>query len=179
MLTFSSMTAFSFLRHCSWSTLSSAGNPMPIMLRPAPMARVFCAILLRLISASLETGIGQSWTPSAAGMGLIRAAVQAHVPVHSVLIERNQQVEFAVGGADLVRAGADGQEGMAAANDGLIGVVDVEMEAAAAEDLRKNIAGSGHTLTSGASDTYTEGLPHRRLHKNWPMVSTSRHQRNI
>ena len=43
---------------------------------------------------------------------------------------------------------------MAAANDGLIGVIGVEMQPAAAEDLRKNIAGRGHTLTGRAANTY-------------------------
>ena len=57
---------------------------------------------------------------------------------------------------------------MAAANDGLIGVVNVQMQPAAAEDLRKNVAGRSYTLTGGSSDTHTEGLPHRRLPKTGP-----------
>ncbi len=32
---------------------------MPIMLRPAPTANVFCATLFRVMSASLETGSGR------------------------------------------------------------------------------------------------------------------------
>ncbi len=54
---------------------------------------------------------------------------------------------------------------MAATNDGLIRVVDVQVQPAAAEDLGKNITGGGHTLTGSTSDTHTEGLPHGRLSK--------------
>ena len=73
------------------------------MLRPAPIASVFCAILLRLMSASFETGIGQSCTPSAGVPGLDQVRVietgaarcqQAQMAVHRVLIQRNQQVEL-------------------------------------------------------------------------------------
>ena len=57
------------------------------------------------------------------------------------------------GVGDVVGAGADGEEGVAAADDGLVGVVGVEVQAAAAEDLGEDVAGSGDTLTGGASDT--------------------------
>jgi hypothetical protein len=52
---------------------------------------------------------------------------------------------------------------VAAADDGLVGVVGVEMEAAATEDLGEDVSGSGDALTSGASDTDTEGLSHGSL----------------
>ncbi len=83
--------------------------------------------------------------------------------IGGVLIERNEEVEMAVGGADVVRAGADGEEGVAAADDGLVGVVGVEMEAAAAEYLGEDVSGSGDALTGGASDTDAEGLSHGSL----------------
>ena len=60
-------------------------------------------------------------------------------------------------------AGADGEEGVAAADDGLIGVVGVEVEAAAAEDPGEDVSGSGDALTGGSSDTDAEGLCHGRL----------------
>ena len=40
---------------------------------------------------------------------------------------------------------------MAAANDGLIGVVGVQVQAATAEDFGEDVAGRGNTLTGGAS----------------------------
>jgi len=52
-----------------------SGKADAIMLRAAPMARVFCATLLRVMSASLETGMGQSWTPAAAVPGWIWSAL--------------------------------------------------------------------------------------------------------
>ncbi len=56
-------------------TLSSDWKPTPIMLRAAPMASVFCATLFRVMSASVETGSGQSCTPSAAAPGLMVSAL--------------------------------------------------------------------------------------------------------
>jgi len=88
---------------------------------------------------------------------------EAEMAIGGVLIERNEEIEGTVGGGDLAGAGADGEEGVAAADDGLIGVVGVEMEAAAAEDLGEDVSGSGDALTGGASDTYAEGLSHGSL----------------
>jgi hypothetical protein len=50
---------------------------------------------------------------------------------------------------------------MAAANDGLVGVVDVQMQPTAAEDFCEDITRGSYALTSGAPDSYGEGLPHR------------------
>ena len=55
---------------------------------------------------------------------------------------------------------ANGEKSVAAANDGLIGVVGVEMEAAATEDLGENVAGSGDSLASCSSDANSKGLLH-------------------
>ena len=99
--------------------------------------------------------------------------------VHRVLVERDQQVDPVAHIGYLARTGANCQEGMAAANDGLIGVVRVQMQPAAAENLRKNIAGRGHTLTGGASDTHSEGLPHTHLPKPAHRVSEPDCQRTI
>ena len=49
-------------------------------------------------------------------------------------------------------AGADGQEGVAAADDGLVGVVGVEVEAAAREDARQNVPGAGDALAVFTAD---------------------------
>jgi hypothetical protein len=43
----------------------------------------------------------------------------------------------------------------------LIGVVDVQVQPATAEDFCENITRGGDTLTGGATDTNSEGLPHR------------------
>ena len=88
---------------------------------------------------------------------------EREVAIGGVLIEGDEEVEVAVGGADVVGAGADGEEGVAAADDGLVGVVGVEVQAAAAEDLGEDVSGSGDALTGGASDTNTEGLSHGSL----------------
>ena len=53
---------------------------------------------------------------------------------------------------DRVGTGADGQEGVAAADDGLVGVVGVQMQAAAAEDLAEDVTWSGNTLTRRSTD---------------------------
>ncbi len=101
------------------------------------------------------------------GVGVVEAGSaggeEREMAIGGVLIEGNEEVEAAVGGADVVLAGADGEEGMAAADDGLIGVVGVEMKAATAEDLGEDVSGSGDALTGGSSDTDTEGLSHGSL----------------
>ena len=99
-------------------------------------------------------GVGIVDTGAAAGQ-------QAQVPVHRVLVEGNQQIDPIAHVGDFVRAGANGEESMAAANDGLVGVVDVEVQPTAAEDFCEDITRGGYALTSGAPDTDSEGLPHR------------------
>ena len=81
--------------------------------------------------------------------------------IHRVLVQGDQQIDAIAHVGDLVRTGANGKEGMAAANDGLIGVVDVQVQSTAAENLREDVAGGSNALTSGAANTDSEGLPHR------------------
>ena len=81
--------------------------------------------------------------------------------IHRVLIERDQQIDAVAHVGDLIWAGADGEKSVAATNDGLIGVVGVQMQTAAAENLREDVAGGGDTLTGGASDTNGKGLLHK------------------
>jgi hypothetical protein len=52
---------------------------------------------------------------------------------------------------------------MAAANDGLIGVVGIQMKAAAAEDFCEDVAWGSDSLAGRASDTDSEGLLHNTL----------------
>ena len=47
---------------------------------------------------------------------------------------------------------------MAPPNDRLIGIVGIQVQAAATEDFREDVARRGDTLTGGASDTDGEGL---------------------
>ncbi len=134
------------------------------------MARVFWAILLRLMSASFETGSGHSWTPSAGWPGLMVSAVvdtgaaaaqQAQVPVHGVLVQGDQEIDPIAHVGDLFRAGTNGKKGMAAANDGLVGVVDVQVQPTTAEDFGENVTRGSNALTGRAPYTNSEGLPHR------------------
>jgi hypothetical protein len=67
------------------------------------------------------------------------------------------------GVGDVLRAGSNGKKGVAAANDGLVGVVGIQMQPASAKDFRENVAWGSYTLTSGASDPYSERLTHTRL----------------
>jgi len=83
--------------------------------------------------------------------------------VHAVLVEWDQQVDPVAYIADLLRAGANGQERVPASNDGLVGVVRVEIQAAPAEDFCEDIARSGHTLAGRASDADGKGLLHCTL----------------
>ncbi len=88
------------------------------------------------------------------------AAQQAQVPVHRVLVQGDQQIDPVAHVGDFVRAGANGEKGVAAADDGLVGVVDVQVQPTAAEDFRENVARGGNALTGGAPYTNSEGLPH-------------------
>jgi len=51
------------------------------------------------------------------------------VSVHRVLIEADYQVDDIAMGADLAVTATDGEEGVATADDGLVGVVGVHVDA--------------------------------------------------
>src|SRR5579859_861204 len=85
---------------------------------------------------------------------------QVEVAIHGVLVQRDQQVNAVSHIGNFVRTGADGQKSVAAANNGLIGVVGVQMQSAAAEDLGEDVTGCGNTLAGGAANTDGEGFPH-------------------
>ena len=96
------------------------------------------------------------------------------MPVHGVLVQGDQQIEPIAHVGDFVRAGANGEKSMAAANDGLVGVVDVQVQPTTAEDFRENVTRGGYALTGGAPYTNSEGLPHRfisRLRSPWDIAS--------
>ena len=95
------------------------------------------------------------------GTWLDRVAVEQHgrarphepqVPIHRVLIQRHEHVELVAVAQDRLVTRAEGQEDVTAANDGLVGVVRVDVEPAADEDPRQDVAGSGDTLARRAAN---------------------------
>jgi hypothetical protein len=52
---------------------------------------------------------------------------------------------------------------MAAADDGLGGVVGIQVQAAPTENFCENVARGGDTLSGRTSDSDSEGLLHRTL----------------
>ena len=68
------------------------------------------------------------------------------VAIHRVLIERDEHIDLVAHVAHRRLAGADGQERMPAADDGLVGVVGVEVKPAPREDAGENVAGGGDAL---------------------------------
>ena len=85
------------------------------------------------------------------------------MPIHGVLIERNQQIDPVTHVAHMFRPGSNRQQRMPAPNNGLIGVVGIQAEAPPAEDLGKNVARRSHTLASRASNGNRKGLFHGTL----------------
>src|SRR5438477_2548556 len=61
---------------------------------------------------------------------------------------------------------------MAAANDGLVGVVSIKVQAPPAENLCENVTRRGNTLSGRASDTDSEGLLHCTLSSSRAGLST-------
>ena len=88
---------------------------------------------------------------------------QSEVTIHGVLIQRNQQVEAVTHIGNFLRASANREKRMAAANNRLVGVVGIQVQTTAAEDLCEDVARGRHSLTSGASNSNGEGLLHSNL----------------
>src|SRR5437870_7235243 len=78
------------------------------------------------------------------------------VPIHRVLIKRNEHIDLVAHVEDRPVAGANGQESMAAANDRLISVVSVEMQPAPGKDQRENVASGGYPLAILAANSDCE-----------------------
>src|SRR5262249_33674410 len=112
-------------------------------------------------------------------------AQQSQVAVHSVLIQRNQKVNFVTEAGHSLRTGADSQKCMSAPDNGLICIVGVEVQAAPGKNTGEDIARSRDSLSRGAPDGYREGMFHAsslrssrdriavmmpRLHDRRPMV---------
>src|SRR5207249_717982 len=76
-----------------------------------------------------------------------RAALQQmQVPIHRVLIERNEGVDLVTHVADRPVTGADCQESVASADDRLVRVVSVEMQPAPRKDKRENVPSGSDPL---------------------------------
>src|SRR6185437_2155350 len=67
------------------------------------------------------------------------------------------------GGGNFLRTCSNCEECVAAANDGLVGVVGIQMQPTSAKDFRENVAWRSYALTGGASDSHSERLTHTRL----------------
>src|ERR1700751_6013554 len=88
---------------------------------------------------------------------------QSEMTIHGVLVQWNQQVEVVPHVGDFFRAGANREKGVAASNNRLVGVVRIQVQATAAEDLCEDVARGRHSLTGGASNSNGEGLLHSNL----------------
>src|SRR2546428_12242489 len=95
------------------------------------------------------------------GTRLDRVAVEQHgrarlhqpqVPIHRVLIQRQEHVELVAVTQDRLVTRTEGQKNVAATNDGLVGVVRIDVQPAADEDARQDVAGSGDTLARRAAN---------------------------
>ena len=88
--------------------------------------------------------------------------------IHCILIERDQQIEAVTHVRDFLGTGTNGEKGVATANDGLIGVVGIEVQAAAAENLGEDVARCSDTLTGGAPNADGKCLPHSAISRLEP-----------
>src|SRR5437667_12482102 len=68
------------------------------------------------------------------------------VPIHRVLIERDEHVDLVPHVADRAVAGANRQKSVAAADDRLVSVVGVEMQPAPRKDKRENVPSGSDPL---------------------------------
>src|SRR4029450_960482 len=76
--------------------------------------------------------------------------------IHRVLIEGHQNVELVTERENWFIAGAKREENVAAANDRLVRIVGVQVQPAADEDPRQNIAGRGDSLARRAANSNRE-----------------------
>ena len=72
--------------------------------------------------------------------------------VHRVLIEADYQVDDIAMGADLAVTATDSEEGVAAADDGLVGVVGVHVDAPTSKQASEDVPRSRDALSSSAAD---------------------------
>ena len=71
---------------------------------------------------------------------------------HGVLVQAQQQVDVVAVRKGFLLADPHGQQDVSAPDDGLIGVVGVEMKSPANEHPGKDVAGRGNSLPGGTPD---------------------------
>src|SRR6266567_6608193 len=76
------------------------------------------------------------------------------MPVHRILVERDQHVELVAHTTHRAIAGANSQKGVAAPDDGLIGIVGIDVEAPARENAGQDVAGAGNALAVLAANSH-------------------------
>ena len=76
--------------------------------------------------------------------------------VHRVLVQAQQQVHGVPVAVQLLVGDTHHQEDVPASDDGLVGVVGVEMKAAADEYPSQDVAGSGDALSGLPADAHRE-----------------------
>src|SRR5204862_7602926 len=75
------------------------------------------------------------------------AALQKmQVPIHRVLIERNEYIDLVTHVADRPIAGANCQKSVTATDDGLVSVIGIEMQSAPRKDQRENVPSGSDPL---------------------------------
>ena len=100
------------------------------------------------------------------------AAAVADVPlvaVHGVLVKAQQQVHLIAVAKDFLVADTEGEEDVAAADDGLVCVVCAEMQPAPHDYAGENVAGSSDTLACLSPDAHCE-IIHARSHLYAPPI---------
>ena len=165
MPTFSATTASPFFLNCRATTASSGSDSMPSICSVAPRAsgvgRELIALgqLLHRHRAKLHSRGGLARLDFVVVVDHASASLQqTQVAIHRVLVERDEDVDLVAHAADRRVAGPNGEESVAAANDRLVGVVGVEVQAAPREDAGQNVSGGGDALTVLATD------PDREIH---------------
>ncbi len=77
---------------------------------------------------------------------------ESEMAIHGVLIERYHDIDLVAETEHGFIAGPQREKNMPAADDGLVGIVGVQMQPAAHENARQNIARRGDTLACGTAD---------------------------
>ena len=78
---------------------------------------------------------------------------QLQVAIHRVLIERDEQVELVTDAQQGLSSYAQCQEDVSATDNGLIGVVRLEVQSASHEDARQDVARRGDALPRRATNS--------------------------
>jgi hypothetical protein len=75
------------------------------------------------------------------------------VTIHCILVERDEEIDLVAHAPYRTVPGANGEKGMPAANDRLVGVVSVEVQAAPGENQGENVPGRCDPLAIFTADS--------------------------